>query len=265
MFRPLKSTGNARRLVPRTHGRFSILLAPVRLVYFILWGPGMPVSIFFSFVNPNRTLGYLFFSSFAPLFSLHFLVMDQPWHKPPKQRILPLPQPSNSNNNNNHHHPATHGPTPPPPLASSSPTSSYSGLDWQSIMQLYQNQPELLKMILNSKVEEDKRRTEEAKLRSKELDLYIQETKKRIAAYHQRQHLSNDTSSSNSSRRESTLVADHRPSSTAIDDNTYPILSYHSYQQHPAHASSSGTPVCSSASATASTYIHHHTNASHQK
>ncbi|KAI8335626.1 hypothetical protein BD560DRAFT_414124 [Blakeslea trispora] len=46
--------------------------------------------------------------------------------------------------------------------------------DLQEVIQQYQSQPELLKLILTSKVEEDKRRAEEAKLRAKELDLYFQ-------------------------------------------------------------------------------------------
>lgn len=45
--------------------------------------------------------------------------------------------------------------------------------DLQEVIQQYQSQPELLKLILTSKVEEDKRRAEEAKLRAKELDLYL--------------------------------------------------------------------------------------------
>jgi hypothetical protein len=46
--------------------------------------------------------------------------------------------------------------------------------DLQDIIQQYQSTPELLKLILTSKVEEDKRKAEEAKLRAKELDLYLQ-------------------------------------------------------------------------------------------
>lgn len=46
--------------------------------------------------------------------------------------------------------------------------------DLQEVIQQYQSQPELLKLILTSKVEEDKRRAEEAKLRAKELDLVLQ-------------------------------------------------------------------------------------------
>lgn len=46
--------------------------------------------------------------------------------------------------------------------------------DLQEVIQQYQSQPELLKLILTSKVEEDKRRAEEAKLRAKELDMYLQ-------------------------------------------------------------------------------------------
>lgn len=41
------------------------------------------------------------------------------------------------------------------------------------IIQQYESQPGLLKMILLSKVEEDRRKTEEVKLRQKELDYMI--------------------------------------------------------------------------------------------
>ena len=56
-----------------------------------------------------------------------------------------------------------------------STSSSKEGSDLQSVVSKYQANPELLKLILASKVEEDKRRTEEAKLRAKELDLYFQQ------------------------------------------------------------------------------------------
>ncbi|KAI8886429.1 hypothetical protein K501DRAFT_321888 [Backusella circina FSU 941] len=52
------------------------------------------------------------------------------------------------------------------------PNSSSSG-DLQEIICSYQSQPDLLKLILMSKLEEDKRRAEEAKLRAKELDLLL--------------------------------------------------------------------------------------------
>jgi hypothetical protein len=45
--------------------------------------------------------------------------------------------------------------------------------DLQEIIYSYQSQPELLRLILLSKLEEDKRRAEEAKLRAKELDLLL--------------------------------------------------------------------------------------------
>ncbi|KAH8557035.1 hypothetical protein BGW37DRAFT_475283 [Umbelopsis sp. PMI_123] len=47
--------------------------------------------------------------------------------------------------------------------------------DLQEIISQYQQHPELLKLILSSKVEEDKRRAEEAKLRAKEIDLLLQQ------------------------------------------------------------------------------------------
>ncbi|KAI8335134.1 hypothetical protein BC941DRAFT_431321 [Chlamydoabsidia padenii] len=56
-----------------------------------------------------------------------------------------------------------------------SPDSSNATLyELHQVIQQYQAQPELLKLILVSKVEEDKRRAEEAKLRAKELDYYLQ-------------------------------------------------------------------------------------------
>ncbi|KAI8069562.1 hypothetical protein BC940DRAFT_296977 [Gongronella butleri] len=46
-------------------------------------------------------------------------------------------------------------------------------LSLESVIQQYGDNAELLELILSSKVEEDRRRTEEARLRSKELDLYM--------------------------------------------------------------------------------------------
>lgn len=45
--------------------------------------------------------------------------------------------------------------------------------DLQDVIYYYQSQPELLRLILLSKVEEDKRKAEEAKLRAKELDMFL--------------------------------------------------------------------------------------------
>ena len=63
-------------------------------------------------------------------------------------------------------------------------SASDSIFDLQDLVQQYKSQPELLKLILQSKVEEDKRRTEEAKLRIKELDLKEKHTssKRRISS-----------------------------------------------------------------------------------
>ncbi|KAH8548014.1 hypothetical protein BGW37DRAFT_523878 [Umbelopsis sp. PMI_123] len=44
----------------------------------------------------------------------------------------------------------------------------------QEVVRQFRDKPELLQLILQSKVEEDKRRAEEAKLRAKEIDLYMQ-------------------------------------------------------------------------------------------
>jgi hypothetical protein len=55
-----------------------------------------------------------------------------------------------------------------PPSPPSSPPNSL-----QVLVDQYQHQPDLLKMILYSKVEEDRRKTEEARLRVKQLDYYM--------------------------------------------------------------------------------------------
>ncbi|KAK4513158.1 uncharacterized protein ATC70_012953 [Mucor velutinosus] len=56
---------------------------------------------------------------------------------------------------------------------SSNPAINPVSCDLQDVIIYYQSQPELLRLILLSKVEEDKRRAEEAKLRAKELDLFL--------------------------------------------------------------------------------------------
>lgn len=63
---------------------------------------------------------------------------------------------TNMNNNNN-----------------SNPAINPVSCDLQDVIIYYQSQPELLRLILLSKVEEDKRRAEEAKLRAKELDMFL--------------------------------------------------------------------------------------------
>lgn len=53
------------------------------------------------------------------------------------------------------------------------PATNPVSCDLQEVIIYYQSQPELLRLILLSKVEEDKRRSEEAKLRAKELDVFL--------------------------------------------------------------------------------------------
>ncbi|KAI8888627.1 hypothetical protein K501DRAFT_240197 [Backusella circina FSU 941] len=70
---------------------------------------------------------------------------------------------NNINNNNNNVNNILNTPNTP----DTNPVSC----DLQEVIMYYQSQPDLLRLILMSKVEEDKRRAEEAKLRAKELDL----------------------------------------------------------------------------------------------
>lgn len=57
------------------------------------------------------------------------------------------------------------------------PPESSSFLNLEKVVQTYGSQPELLELILSSKVEEDRRRAEEAKLRRKEIDYMLQQKK----------------------------------------------------------------------------------------
>lgn len=70
------------------------------------------------------------------------------------------------NYNNNNNNPATN------PIT----------CDLQEVIVYYQSQPELLRLILMSKVEEDKRRTEEAKLKAKELDVLLAQQQQQLTS-----------------------------------------------------------------------------------
>ncbi|CAO3594507.1 unnamed protein product [Absidia cylindrospora] len=56
--------------------------------------------------------------------------------------------------------------------------TSSSSFTLENVVRQYATQPELLELILSSKVEEDRRRAEEAKLKQKEIDYIIQQQQK---------------------------------------------------------------------------------------
>lgn len=68
-----------------------------------------------------------------------------------------------------------------PPMMAQDPFHSIStaAFDLQEVICQFRTQPELLQLILNSKVEEDRRKAEEAKLRGKEIDYYLQRRQSR--------------------------------------------------------------------------------------
>lgn len=68
---------------------------------------------------------------------------------------------------------------PPSPPYKSEKIMSYYPLSIEKAIQMYGSQPELLGLILSSKVEEDRRKTEEAKLRQKEIDYLLQQKEKK--------------------------------------------------------------------------------------
>ncbi|KAI8639002.1 hypothetical protein BD408DRAFT_422115 [Parasitella parasitica] len=63
---------------------------------------------------------------------------------------------------------------PSPPMSSSSKSLDNGFSNLEKVISTYGSQPGLLELILSSKVEEDRRKAEEAKLRRKEIDFMLQ-------------------------------------------------------------------------------------------
>ncbi|KAI9317217.1 hypothetical protein BX666DRAFT_1943532 [Dichotomocladium elegans] len=103
-------------------------------------------------------------------------------------------------------------------------------LDLHDLVEQYRSQPDLLKLILASKVEQDKRKAEEAKLRAKELDVYLHHhncvAHRRHSQGHKRR-LSSTTASSSSSSSSSV-------SSICSTQNPHPDT-HTTYNDSPTH------------------------------
>lgn len=93
---------------------------------------------------------------------------------PPNTMPSPLPSETHTSRSSYLDHVGGGEGTPhtPPSYPQPPPPSSFA---LQDVVRQFRDQPELLQLILQSKVEEDKRRAEEAKLRAKEIDLYLQQ------------------------------------------------------------------------------------------
>lgn len=100
--------------------------------------------------------------------------------------------------------------------------------DLQDVIFYYQSQPDMLRLILQSKVEEDRRRAEEAKLRAKELDLLMLQQQQQQQAQPSQQtsfnHITqtptpvsfDDQPSLTRRPTPDTLISDHRSPATSI-------------------------------------------------
>ncbi|RUP38865.1 hypothetical protein BC936DRAFT_138382 [Jimgerdemannia flammicorona] len=111
-----------------------------------------------------------------PLFQYHQQPLHHPDFPPPNGMATPPPStshppPSLPQASFQHVTLAQPPPMPPSPTTSG-PTATF---DLQEVIAQFHSQPELLKLILASKVEEDKRKGEEAKLRAKQIDLILLE------------------------------------------------------------------------------------------
>ncbi|CAO3631450.1 unnamed protein product [Cunninghamella blakesleeana] len=132
---------------------------------------------------------------------------------------------NNNNNNSNHHQhhsDLNNSNAKNNPLvtlddsASTSPSWTPPSYELQEMLIHYQSQPDLLQLILESKLQEDKRRTEEARLRAKELDLMLLQ--------HQQLHRNSFTTSSLLSEMTTTTST---PSSS--------VQNHHHHQQQQDH------------------------------
>ncbi|KAG1138541.1 hypothetical protein G6F37_010645 [Rhizopus arrhizus] len=112
--------------------------------------------------------------------------------------------------------------------------------DLQEVIQHYRSQPELLKLILTSKVEEDKRRAEEAKLRAKELDLLLQQQ-----TSNKRKSFGSDHEESIEKRRHSAAAAMLAMGGGAIipNDTMHPIQRTSSSEEEQDISSAYPSPV----------------------
>jgi hypothetical protein len=120
--------------------------------------------------------------------------------------------------------------------------------DLQDIIYSYQSQPELLRLILLSKLEEDKRRAEEAKLRAKELDLLlIQQQQQQLMT-----GSTNDSMSSFQQPQSSNTTANSANNNSSTNTNTFQQTSFNTsnFTMHP-------TPPVSSNSSTDGRVFHH--------
>lgn len=96
--------------------------------------------------------------------------------------------------------------------------------DLQDVIFYYQSQPDLLRLILLSKVEEDKRRAEEAKLKAKELEMFLLQQQHQQPGSPQTPEtsmISSTTNTTTSTLNNNMLPLDRRPSVLDIlMDNT---------------------------------------------
>ncbi|GAA5800602.1 hypothetical protein EDC94DRAFT_583248 [Helicostylum pulchrum] len=120
-----------------------------------------------------------------------------------------MPTQSPIDNNNDGNNPATN------PIA----------CDLQEVIVYYQSQPELLRLILLSKVEEDKRRTEEAKLRAKELDMIL------VQQQHQFNYGSPQTPEGTIMSAPQATTTNHSPVSNNSNNNNNNLLNISQFSQ----------------------------------
>ncbi|KAI8060548.1 hypothetical protein BC940DRAFT_337515 [Gongronella butleri] len=118
------------------------------------------------------------------------------------------------------------------------PPSNY---ELQELLMSYQGQPELLRMILASKLEEDKRRAEEAKLKVKELDLLILQHQQHQPASQPTPSLTNSPSTSTTSNTTTSYAYPSTATQAAMPADMPPSVSHAPHDRHSALVGHNGT------------------------
>jgi hypothetical protein len=108
------------------------------------------------------------------------------------------------------------------------PATNPVSCDLQEVIIYYQSQPELLRLILLSKVEEDKRRSEEAKLRAKELDMFLLQQQQQLASSSPQTPDATMMSSTPPLVINTSPLSNSSSNNTMISNNSVPLNNCHS-------------------------------------
>lgn len=214
----------------------------------------LPISIFVSWTFIILFLSFCFIMSrnallmpsqvFMPAQQHHYQAAFPPRHCPPSPpstatssplHNAPSLQKEHTKSSWHHHHHPSSSATPFASRTMTNATTSNDDtstfLNLERVVRQYSEQPELLGLILSSKVEEDRRRTEEARLKQKEIDYLLQQHQQHDGEPQQR----SDTYRSNSNWQSAgyTQGGEKRHDENKLQNSSTHRRSSISWQQQP--------------------------------